>query len=231
MAARKSVKTRVRGCRLVGVITTGAELRLATAMSAPPDLFELRLDHVLPILDRVESDISVLPAPVIVTARHGREGGANNLSARQREELLLRFLPYAELVDVELRSADALRAVLELARKKHVRRILSFHDLKSTPTARSLCTKAKAARRLGADIFKVATRTDTPAQLERLLDFAAHKHVDLPLGVMGIGKLGALSRRLLPRLGSVLAYAPVMKPRLQGQVSLNDLRAAIERGS
>jgi len=136
----------------------------------------------------------------------------------------LRFLPRARYVDVELRSANALRSVIAAAREKNVLRILSFHDLDSTPSPRSLFSKARTAKRLGADIFKVATRTDTPTQLKRLLEFIKNADVDLALSVMGIGKLGRKSRRELIRHGSVLNYAHIGRARLTGQPSLSEIR-------
>ena len=176
-------------------------------MPDPPDLFELRLDHFVEKVDQLEAKMSILRAPFIITARHPAEGGANRLSTQHRRELLLRFLPRARYVDVELRSANAFRPVISAARKKNIRRIISFHDFESTPRVGRLFRKAGAAKRLGADIFKVATRTDTPAQLARLLEFIANKDVDLALSVMGMGKLGRKSRCELIRRGSVLNYA------------------------
>ena len=44
MAARRPVKARKKPL-VVAVITTPAELRRATRLPDPPDLFELRLDH------------------------------------------------------------------------------------------------------------------------------------------------------------------------------------------
>ena len=123
------------------------------------------------ILDELESKLSILGAPLIITARDPREGGANNLSIKQRRKLLARFLPWASYVDVELRSARALRSLLEIARRKNVRIIISFHDFNSTPDPRSLRAMVRRAKSYGADIFKVATRTDTPAQVARLLEF------------------------------------------------------------
>src|SRR3984893_17607271 len=187
MAVHRSVKAGQNPC-LVGVVTTPAELRLATRMPDPPDLFEVRLDHFVGKEDQLEAKMSLLRAPFIITARHPAEGGANGLSTQHRRELLLRFLPRAQYVDVELRSANALREVISAARKKNVRCIISFHDFESTPSVGRLFRKAGAAKRLGADIFKVATRTDTSAQLARLLEFVADKDVDLALSVMGMGK-------------------------------------------
>ena len=224
MAARTSVKARRPFLRLVGVIRSQDDLRFALRMRNPPDLFEVRLDHLVDIVNELENKLSILPAPLIITARHPREGGANKLSIKQRRELLSRFLPRARYVDVELRSAKALRSLLEIARSKNVRRIISFHNFRSTPSTRSLRARARAAKSCGADVFKVATRTDTPAQLAQLLDFIANKNVDLAVSAMGIGKLGGKSRRELMRRGSVLNYAHLGRARIAGQPSLRDIR-------
>jgi 3-dehydroquinate dehydratase-1 len=209
----------------VGVITSAAELDFAIRMREPPDLFELRLDCLVRAIDRLESKISRLRAPLIVTARHPMEGGANRLSALQRHNLLTRFLSRARYIDVELRSAPAFRSLLRLARKQNVRCIVSVHYLKSTPSPNQLRDKARAAKRYGADIFKVATRTDTPAQLTRLIDFVAAKDVDIAVSAMGIGKLGAASRVLLACCGSALVYVSLGRSNIEGQISLEQLRA------
>jgi 3-dehydroquinate dehydratase type I len=195
-------------------------------MRKPPDLFELRLDCLARIVDQLEHKLPTLRAPIIITARHPKESGANGLSLRQRRDLLTRFLPHADYVDVELRSALGLRSLLKEAEQKNVLRIISFHNFKSTPPARMLAAKARAAKALGANIFKVATRTDTPVQLARLLDFIANKDVGLPLSAMGIGKLGPISRVLLARAGSALVYASITAATdIEGQLSLQQLRA------
>jgi 3-dehydroquinate dehydratase-1 len=208
-------------------------------MRERPDLFELRLDHLVPppsvapathgaagIVGELEKKISRLRAPLIVTARHPQEGGANQLNLRQRRDLLSRFLPHARYIDIELRSAADLRPLCKLARKKNVRRIISFHDLKATPDLGRLQVKARRAKSLGADIFKVATRTDTPAQLARLLDFITKKKdLGLAVSAMGIGKLGAVSRVLLACRGSALVYGSVAAATdIEGQMSLEQLR-------
>ena len=176
--------------------------------------------------DEVEKVLPRLRAPLIITARDPREGGANKLRLRQRRDLLARFLNHADYIDVELRSARTLRALLAIAKAKNVRQIISFHDFKSTPSARLLEAKAHNAKALRADIFKVATRTDTPVELGRLVEFMTSSRLDLALAAMGIGKLGAISRVLLPRAGSVLIYASVgAAAEIEGQLSVEQLRA------
>jgi 3-dehydroquinate dehydratase-1 len=217
MTSRHSVKKRPR---LVGVITTAEELWLAARMRPPPDFFELRLDH----LCKIDMQIPDLPAPLIITARHPREGGANKLSIKQRREFLAQFLERAAYIDIELRSARALKSIVDLARRKKIGRIISFHDFDSTPSVRRLSAMASKAKSLGADVFKVATRTDTQAQLARLRDFAANLHVDLALSVMGMGKLALASRVQLP---SVFVYGALKTSRFAGQPTLAQLRSAL----
>ncbi len=223
MTERRWTKRRPR---IVGVIASREDLEQALRMRRPPDLFELRLDRLAGIVGRVETKLPKLRAPLIITARHPNEGGSGRLSLRQRRALLTRFLTHADYLDVELRSARALRALLAIAKTKNVRRIISFHDFKSTPSARLLVAKAHNAKALRADIFKVATRTDTPTELGRLLEFITKNRVNVRLAVMGIGRLGAISRVLLARAGSVLIYASLGPATdVEGQLSLEQLRA------
>ena len=223
MMAGHSTKRRPR---IVVVITSGADLERALRMRRLPDLFELRLDHLADMAGDVEKVLSRMRTPLIITARDPHEGGANKLLLRQRRDLLLRFLDHADYIDVELRSARALQSLLANAKTKRVGRIISFHNFGSTPSARILTAKARQARVHGAAIFKVATRTDTPMELGRLLEFMTSSRLNLSLAVMGIGKLGSISRVLLARAGSVLIYASVSETTdVEGQLSLGQLRA------
>jgi 3-dehydroquinate dehydratase-1 len=194
-------------------------------MRRPPDLFELRLDCLLRTLVHLEKKLPRLRAPLIITARSPHEGGANSLSIRQRRDLLTRFLPYAQYVDIELRSAIGLRSVLRLAKHKKIRRIISYHHFKSTPAVRVLLTKARAAKAHGANIFKIATRTDTPRDLTRLLNLVMNDNIGVRVSSMGIGELGAISRVLLARAGSALVYGSVgTRSNVEGQLSVAKLQ-------
>src|SRR6266480_492469 len=156
-------RAKIPDCALVGVIASIDELRLATRMRALPDLFELRLDH-LPNLR--ESQLLKLRRPLIITARHPAEGGKKLRTGRC--DLLLKFLPRAKFVDIELRSLRELHAVWDEARRLRVGRICSFHDFKRTPEPLVLHKKLLGARKSGADVFKVLSRADT---LRYLLTF------------------------------------------------------------
>lgn len=221
--------TGIRPARLVGVIASINDFRRAFELPEAPDLFEIRLDLLAGHLNELQQKFPRLAAPVIVTARDPREGGARNLSITRRQELLRLFLPHASYIDVELRSLRTFRPILELARRKKVRRIVSFHDLKDTPDLRTLRAKTNKARSAGADIFKVATRTDKPDQLARLLRFVGESDRRIAISAMGIGKLGAISRILLGSWGSALNYAAIGRSKIEGQLPIEQLRSVLPR--
>jgi len=210
--------------KIVGVIFSWADLQRALRMRNPPGLFELRLDALTAKRDEVEATLADLPAPLIITARHPCEGGLNQLSARKRQILLRRFLPHAAYVDIELRSVDKSAPVLAEARAKGVRTIISFHDFNETPSRRRLDEIARAARSWGVDLLKIATRTDTQAQLSRLLEFFLETSLQIPMAAMGIGRLGRTARRQLLKQGSILNYVHLGRTGIAGQPSLSEIR-------
>lgn len=213
--------------KIAGVIFSRADFDCALRMRHPPDLFELRLDALGAATGAIHSRLEKLGAGLIITARDPREGGANQLSARKRRELLLSFLSRAAWVDIELRSAAAMAPVFQAARKNNVRTILSFHDFRGTPSTTRLDELARQAHSFGADFFKVALRTDTPAQLDRLLEFFERHRSSAKVVAMGIGRLGRRSRLELARRGCLLNYAHLGAARIEGQLSIPELRRAL----
>ena len=213
--------------QIVGVIFSPSDLQRAIRMRKPPDFFELRLDALAGSVETVRKAIAKLPAPFIITARDSREGGAIPLSTPDRRELLLRFLPGAAYVDIELRAAPAMAPVLDMARAKKIGIIISFHDFQQTPGASRLDQIARKAQSLGPDLVKIATRTDTPAELKRLLDLFERSRGVRNIVVMGIGKLGPKSRTQLARRGCALNYAHLGTIRVAGQLSIPELRRAL----
>src|SRR5688572_9093080 len=131
--------------KIAGVICSRGDFDRAIRMRTPPDLFELRLDALGSTLGFIRRHIGELGAGIIITARHPREGGANQLSLRKRRDLLLSFLPQAAWIDIEVRSASAMAAVFPAARENGVRIILSFHDLRGTPSPTRLDELARQA--------------------------------------------------------------------------------------
>ena len=211
-------RIKIPACAVVGVIASIDELRLATRMRAPPDLFELRLDH-LPNLRK--SQLLKLRRPLIITARHPAEGGKKLRSGRRN--LLLKFLPWAKFVDVELRSLLELREVWDEARRLGAGRICSLHDFKRTPAPAVLHKKLLGARKAGADVFKVVTRADTLRDLLTLFEFLWSELPSMRLCVMASGKFGLISRLFFRDAGSSFIYAPLRHPLHHGQLTYRQL--------
>lgn len=224
MTARHAAKARRFRPALVGVIATRADLLRAVRLRQLPDFFELRLDALLPILAEVESSIPQLRAPLVITARHPREGGKNSLSPVRRGELLQRFLPFANFLDVELRSARQFAPLLRAAREHAVGLIISVHTFDRMPSQRWLKGQLTTALRFRPRMFKLAVRNDTPNDVLRLLAFYTEASRRVPTAAMGIGKCGRSARIALLHHGSAHNYGYLVEPQLSGQISLVSLR-------
>ncbi len=208
--------------RSVAVILNGADLARARRLRRLPDFFELRLDGFGSAGERFQSTIASLPAPIILTARSSAEGARRDLPLAQRRDLLRRSLSLGAGLDLELLSIAKFYALHDAARAAALMLILSRHDLQTTPPLAQLLDLAANAHSLGASVFKMAARTDRADQVDRLLGLI--ESAPLPVSAMGFGKLGAESRRLLARAGSVLNYAHLGRASVAGQLSLPQLR-------
>ena len=223
--------------RVVAAVHSPETLRAAEALraapGAAPDLLELRVDHFADdpgVLDALAADS---PRPLVVTVRRGEEGGAvPDLDEAERRRLYLRFLPTATCVDVEVRSLEALSEVVAEARRMGVWVIASFHDFRSPSgdlaRLREVAGQAAAG---GADVLKVAEVTAGPGDLARLLGFLAEES-RLPVAIMGMGRMGKVSRVVLGAAGSVLNYGYLgERAQVPGQWPAAVLRERIEEAS
>ncbi len=120
-----------------------------------------------------------------------------------------------------------MKTLLDEMRRRRIGLLLSVHDFRDTPPVGELHRLSTCAATIQPAIFKIATRTDTQVQLDRLMAFVrAANRPEFPIAAMGVGKLGARSRRQLDRLGSALTYVSLGEPNVQGQPSLSQLRRA-----
>ncbi|MGE9268200.1 MAG: type I 3-dehydroquinate dehydratase [Verrucomicrobiales bacterium] len=201
MQARERLSTALRDRKTltVGAVSHAAFLENPPAdLSAHCDLVELRLDS-LGTGPGVTNFAARSPLPLLITARGPEEGGENALTPDERREAYLKLLPHASAIDIELRDFPLLADLIETARSQNITIIGSFHDFEKTPPAEELLAKSDQ----NADIFKVATRVHTSADIDthvRLLAAAP------AASVMGMGPLGSASRPYLAALGSLLNY-------------------------
>lgn len=216
--ADKKIANELCNLQLVaGVVHSDHSLRSALRLpSGAVDLLEIRVDAFAGREETLLAKLPKLKLPLIVTVRHPDEGGIQSLSTARRRELFRKFLPHAEFIDVELRSAKALADVIALARIADVKIIISHHDFQGTPSVAKLRALAAAARKAGASVFKVATTTATAANVATLLTFQS-SHKGLPLSVMGMGGFGKISRLLFAQAGSVVNYGYLGEAQVNGQ--------------
>lgn len=219
----------MKSAPIVAVIASPSDLARALRLRRLPDFLELRLDSLHAIGDKLLQIAPRLRAPLIVTARHPAEGGANQLPVAQRRTLLLQFLPFAAGVDVELRSAEKLSGVLEAAGERGVTRIISTHHFGRMPSAEQLADFAGAAIERGADILKVAARTNTARDLETLVAFFQAFEPHISVSVMPIGPGARRWRLFFAREGSALNYTHLGTPQIEGQWSFAAFRRALDR--
>ncbi len=207
---------------VVGIVDSLAALRIAgTLPFSAVDYLEWRAD-CLP----VGLPIPRAKFPWILTVRHPLEGGMGNLSAAMRRRSFLSHLPVVDAVDIELRSFAAMSEVLESARSRKIRVVASFHDFKKTPAVGRLRELLSRAADAGADLFKVATRTDRPADVARLLEL--FRSPPVPVAVMGMGPLGFGSRVLFAQCGSALNYGWLHRPNVPGQWPAQELKRILD---
>lgn len=187
---------------------------------------ELRLDALAKNLRVVDRAIPGIAVPVLITARHGAEGGVGQLGTRQRQDLLTRFLLQANALDVELRSAASMAGLLQEARRRGIARVISFHDFRRTPDLARLRALVRDAVRAGADVVKIAAHLRGAKDLSVLLLLQSAAKV--PLATMGMGPFGKVSRLVLAAAGSRLNYGYLDKPQVEGQWPALDLVRRLE---
>ena len=216
--ARMSPKKKPRHPAASVVATAHTDKGLVQAgrlRSGDVGFVEVRLDALRPDKQRFKGRLESIRVPVLLTARHPAEGGSRRLSPAERRSLLQEFLLMAGAVDVELRSVALMPAVLEIARRRKIKRVLSFHDFRGTPSLSRLREVVRRSTRAGADVVKIATHLRSANDLAVLLLLQSTTKV--PLAAMGMGPLGKVSRLVLAAAGSRLNYGYLDKPQVSGQ--------------
>lgn len=180
------------------------------------DVVELRLDLV-----RDLDSAAILAArgkPKLVTVRSREQGG--QAAPGERGPLLRRALEAGvEYLDLEFNDRD-----LPLLRgRPHTRRILSCHDLSTTPDdLPALYSRIRSVAE-GA-LIKIVTFADAATDILRLRDLLRAAEPGT-LAAFAMGAKGVPSRILAPHWGSAAVYAPRRgaPASARGQVALEDL--------
>ncbi len=215
----------------VGVIPDAATLALWGRMSvaereAACDLIELRLDTLQLAEPDLRAGLAGNATPVLLTARHPAEGGQAPADAAGRMALMEPLLDLASLIDVELRSAQEMRSLVQKAQGRGVRVVGSFHDFQATPGEEVLQGAIGFAQPAGLDAVKIATFLNSTDDLVRLIQLASAPQ-RLRLSCMGMGPLGRVSRLVLAKCGSLLNYGYLGEANAPGQWPAARLKAIL----
>ena len=208
---------------VVGVVHTADGF--AEAAKIALDAVEVRVD----LLSHCPSlrEVAALPVPTILTVRRLDEGGVKPVTEEEQLALYRSLVPATAAADIEVRATKRLLSVLETVRNEKKALIISFHDFESTPSLAKLRAVSARARGEGADIVKIAAKTETPAEVARLLVLL--QEAPGPLAVMGMGALGRASRLLFAKAGSALNYGWLDRPQVPGQWSAKEFRELLAR--
>jgi 3-dehydroquinate dehydratase-1 len=190
------------------------------------DVIEVRLDH-FPSLDPATlrlklAEIRHVGLPLIATVRAQNEGGARALSDSQRLVAYETAMEFVEAVDIELGSESLRDKIVERARAAKKVAILSYHNFQNTPTGGALDTVVDTMREKGADICKLATQVQSSADVLRLFELL-ERQAQKNIAVIGLGKLGRITRVAFPLFGSLLTYGFVDRPLADGQLHVQQL--------
>jgi len=218
---KKKKQIRLDRPNVVGAIHTEGGFSQTSGIDAA----EVRVDLLPDAPSRAA--FAQVACPIILTVRRQDEGGGRDWDDAQRRALYGKYLPKAAAIDLELRSLEAFDEIVDLAREKRRLVIASYHDFEKTPSLRVLRRVEAQGREAGIDIVKIATKTESPADVARLLELQAS--ATGPLSVMGMGTLGRASRLLFAKAGSVLNYGWLDQPQVPGQWSAQEFGELLRR--
>lgn len=179
------------------------QVEVQEAAKRGAQLIELRLDFLAkaPDFKRLLAD---KPCPMVATVRRPNDGGRWNGTEQARQTLLRQaIIAGFDWVDLETEVADQIR------RFKNVKRIISFHDMRSVPDEleeiyAKMCDQ-------DPDIVKIAVTAQSTADNLRVLSLL--KNPRKPTIAFCMGDLGVPTRILCGKYGAPFTYAAFNKER------------------
>lgn len=190
---------------VVGSVSSLNQLACLQPVEVPElcDVLEIRIDGMAEHFESLREELErFVDVPLLMTVRAKDEGGMADLNHEERSKLLLAVAAYATWIDVELASYAAMQSAIHEIRTRGVGLILSYHNFERTPPTYELQRILNLAEE--SDIAKLALMhhsTDDFTRCVNLLENNNH-----PLSLMGMGRLGAVSRVLYSQHGSLLNY-------------------------
>ncbi len=184
------------------------------------DFAEIRMDRMILTGENI-ADIFSQSAMLIATCRPGV------LDDQKRKAYLIAAIDAgAKYVDIEVESDIAFKKeILEKAKSKGCKVIISFHDFEKTPGDEKLKQIAALCFSEGADIAKIACKINSVMDSARLLGLLGQENFKNRLVVAGMGEEGKITRIIAPFLGSLFTYASLAEgmQTAEGQIEKEKL--------
>jgi 3-dehydroquinate dehydratase-1 len=214
---------------IVASIDRNPRQQALAAKTLGADVLELRLD-LLGAGNPGEAislirEVSHAGLLCIATIRIPAEGGRWDGDEAKRLKMFEAILPHVDAVDIEM-CASGRDRLIDRAKREQVTVIVSSHFFEHTPPADKLAGLFGEGKQTGADIVKIATMPQSPADVLELLEAAGA--ADMPVCAISMGKTGSYSRVVAPLYGSVLTYGCIGRPVAPGQLRIDRLKAAME---
>ncbi|MBU0527706.1 MAG: type I 3-dehydroquinate dehydratase [Candidatus Micrarchaeota archaeon] len=205
------------------ICTSIAEEGLEACLKALDSLefAEVRLDKTK-LSEKEVVQIFSTSKKLIATYREGDE------QEIREKTLMLAIDSGASMVDIELESTEEYRKkIIAKAREKNCEVIISYHNYEQTPSRNELEKIIEQCFEKGADIAKIACKVNSEKDNARLLGLL---DCEKKLVVIGMGRLGRVTRILGPLLGSKFTFASAGtgKETAEGQLSKKEMEEILE---
>ncbi len=194
-------------------------------MIADYNFAEVRLDYLDEISSEIIDHIFSGGEKLIATFRK-----RNDTEDEKRLDYLLKAIKVgAAYVDADINDPPwFISAVRDASKSSASALIISYHNYEETPELKVLDEIIDNATVYNPDIIKVACRTETASDVERILSLASCFG---NIVIAGMGGMGERVRVLSSSLGSLFTYASPDKglPTAEGQISYSRLKEKQER--
>ncbi len=202
------------------VSITANDIEAVREIEPLADLLEVRIDLIGQGWQKLAGKLT---KPWIACNRTADEGGRwQDNEARRIEKLLEAIELGADMVDIEL-VAKNLDKIVTLI-KTRAKCLISYHNLRETPSIDDLKKIVRSQVKAGADVCKVVTTAQQFEDNLTVLNLITESP-GLRLVTFAMGPLGHISRILSPLAGADFTYASIArgKESAPGQITVEEL--------
>ncbi|WKY45395.1 type I 3-dehydroquinate dehydratase [Eubacteriaceae bacterium ES2] len=220
---------------LTGISMAEVESEIVDGMRQQCDYFEWRRDY-FGIGDKISKSRErenllairqkIGETGLIYTFRGQAEGGAGDWSDADRLMGIKTAIcsDVVDYIDVELVNSDAFhQEIIKALKTGQSGKILSSHNFDQTPGIKEIAGIFSKMTEKNADVLKLAVKTETLHDLQRLIKASLNFQTDRSMIVIGMGSAGALTRIAPEILGGSLSFAAGAKKTAPGQLGIEEI--------